>query len=68
MKALQRILDYRRIQTIGDFTQEADKVLFVTATMLRPGKHQYLVKVEGGSYSANARAFIARPRIEPSLP
>jgi len=48
--------------------EDAGKVLMVTAAILRPGKHQYLVKNEDESYRSKARAFIAKPRKEPPLP
>ena len=46
---------------------DANKVLMVTAGLLRPGKHQYLIKSLENSRS-KAKAYIATPRIEASLP
>ena len=70
-KVLERMLDYKRIQTVGDYNlgeDETDKVIMITAALLRPGKHQYVVQNSDHSYRSQARAFIAKPRTEPPLP
>ena len=46
-KVLERMLDYKRIQTVGDYNlheNEKDKVIMITAALLRPGKHQYIIQ------------------------
>lgn len=43
------MLDYKKIQTVGDYNlheNEKDKVIMITAALLRPGKHQYIIQNE----------------------
>ena len=48
--------------------EDSNKVLMVTAAILRPGKHQYLVKSHDEDYRSMARAFIGKTRRDPPLP
>ena len=45
-------LDYSQIQVLGDSQAQwnEEKELYVCAVMLRPGKHQYIVKSEKNQY------------------
>ena len=66
-KVLNRQLEYSKVQAIGDFTKnEADdnRTLMVTALMLKPGKHQYLIKANDTFLSRTPEVFVSVPRTE----
>ena len=60
-------MEYNKIEIIGDFKDyqnTENNRLYVAALLMKPGKHQYVIKVGDNLLSNTPATFFSEPRVE----